>query len=146
MRIEESEGWRLVVDPSRSPYSVLVGGPFWAAELTPAEATALRRGVARLLDEHQAATTLLMAEESIQLELELELQPHQGSPHQAGSTGEAGGLWVGLEGNRDHWEIRFVLTPPGGDCGARAIEGGWPASATAGVTAALLTLQELNDG
>ncbi|MFZ9570377.1 MAG: DUF1818 family protein, partial [Vulcanococcus sp.] len=38
----EGEGWRLAWDASRHPFSVLIGGAGWAAELTDLEAQALR--------------------------------------------------------------------------------------------------------
>jgi hypothetical protein len=133
--VEEAEGWRLVVDPLKSPYCVLVGGRSWAAELTADEARALRRGLGRLQEEHRAAASMLMEEEIIELEIEIQLLPTQGASITDGSGERAGGLWIGLEGNRDSWEIRFVLTPSGS--GRRGIEGGWPAGVSAGFTAAL---------
>ena len=134
MLVEESEGWRLVVDPFKSPYCVLVGGSFWAAELTAAEAKALRKGLGRLQEEHQAAAPVLMQEEVIQLEIEIQLQTRLGEGMHRPGEG-AGDLWIGLEGNRDSWKIRFVLTPA--DSHRRGIEGGWPAGISEGFTAAL---------
>ena len=49
MQVQEGEGWRLVVDPAREPFAVLIGGEGWAAELTGGEARALSRGVAQLV-------------------------------------------------------------------------------------------------
>lgn len=120
MQIQEGEGWRLVIDPLRSPFPVLIGGESWAAELSAEEAAALRRGCARLQRQHAELVDALMAEEAIELDLELELN--------------AGALWLGLVGDREHWRLRFVLTPAPG---RRGMEGGWSADASQAFTAAL---------
>ena len=65
-----------------------------------------------------------MKEESIGLELDL------------------GGLWMALEGDRRHWQVRFVLTPKGIQ---RGLEGGWDAAASQAVAVALAQLGELKD-
>jgi hypothetical protein len=120
MQVQEGEGWRLAVDPSRRPFPVLIGGSGWAAELSAAEGEALRRGVARLVDQHRQLVETLMAEEAIALELEMELA--------------GGGLWLGLEGDRQGWSLRFVLTPAPGQ---RGLEGAWSSGASAAIAAAL---------
>lgn len=117
---QEGEGWRLAVDPSRRPFSVLIGGQGWAAELTGAEALALRAGVLRLRQQHAALVDGLMAEEALTLELEVPL--------------EQGDLWLELEGDRNRWSLRFVLSP-GGD--QRALEGAWSVGAAAALAEAL---------
>ena len=76
MKVEEGEGWRLVVDASRAPFPVLVGGEQWAAEFTVVEGLALAKGIGRLVDQHHALADRLMAEETIELELELLLEAH----------------------------------------------------------------------
>lgn len=131
MRVQEGEGWRLVVDPARDPFSVLIGGEGWAAELTGGEARALGRGVSRLVRQHRELAPSLMAEEALALELEMDLGAD------AGPAGpEAGGvLWLGLEGDRDRWSLRFVLSP--GPTG-RALEGSWTATASLPLAAALV--------
>lgn len=130
MRVQEGEGWRLVVDPARDPFAVLIGGEGWAAELTVAEARALAGGVARLERQHRELVPTLMAEEAISLELEMELEP------QAGPAGPGAGdvVWVALEGDRDRWSLRFVLTPRPG---RRAFEGSWTVAASPPLAAAL---------
>ncbi|MCP9771294.1 DUF1818 family protein [Synechococcus sp. Tobar12-5m-g] len=106
----EGEGWRLAWDPARQPFSVLIGGAGWAAELTAGEALQLLQAIRHLVEQVGALTDQLMPEELVSLELER--QP----------------WWVGLEGDRSAWALRFVLTP--GDS-QRGIEGGWPAAASA---------------
>jgi hypothetical protein len=116
LQVQEGPGWRLCVDPSRSPYPVLIGGGDWAAELRAEEALALCRGSSRLAAELAAMADRLMPEERITLEL------------------ESGPLWLELEGEPRAWRLRFVLAPgPGG----RAVEGSWSQAASAAVVAAL---------
>ncbi len=126
MRIEEGDGWRLVVDPARSPFPVLIGGHGWATELTFAEASLLRRGVLRLVEQHSDLAGGLMAEEALTLEFEAALAPDPGSP--------GGDLWMELEGNRREWSLRFVLTPGPHH---RAVEGSWAAAASRSLAAVL---------
>ena len=95
---------------------MLIGGDGWAAELTEGEALQLRQAIRQLVDQLGALSDQLMAEELVSLELEQ--QP----------------WWVGLEGNRTTWVLRFVLTP---DSSQRGIEGGWPAAASATCLAAM---------
>lgn len=132
MEVREGEGWRLVFDPSRAAYPVLIGataGPAagWAVELSPAEALALRRGIATLLEQHRALVDQLMVEEAIDLDLEMAC--------------EGGALWCGLSGDRSLWSLSFVLTPAPG---CRAVEGRWTVEASPAFAAALsmLDLQE----
>ncbi|MCP9805530.1 DUF1818 family protein [Cyanobium sp. T1B-Tous] len=117
MQVQEGEGWRWLVDPASHPFSVLVGGQGWAVELTAEEARELQQGLARLAREHRGLADQLMGEEAISLEL------------------ERGSLWMALEGDRQAWELRFVLTPAGG--GSRAVEGSWGVGASAALVAAL---------
>jgi len=116
MQVQEGEGWRWLVNQARQPFSVLLGGPGWGVELTAAEAGELQRGLLDLVLEHRALAAQLMPQEAITLEL------------------ERGPLWLALEGNRDAWELRFVLTPAGG---SRAVEGSWPPSASLALAEAL---------
>ena len=112
----EGEGWRLAFDGSRQPFSVLVGGDGWAAELTQAEAEALRDAVADLVAQHQSLVDQLMAEEAI--ELELEREP----------------WWLAIDGDRASWTLRVMLTPAAGQ---RALEGSWSAAEAAPFSQAL---------
>jgi len=133
VQVHEGEGWRLVVDPLRQPFPVLIGGEHWASELAAAEALSLQEGVRRLLEQHRGLTDQLLEEEALTLELEVALAA------EAGLAG-APGLWLELEGDRQHWSLRFVLTPA---AGRRALEGGWPPAASAAFAAALLQGQAL---
>jgi hypothetical protein len=128
MQVQEGEGWRLAVDPSRWPFPVLIGGSGWAAELSAQEGEALCRGVARLVNQHRQLADTLLVEEAIDLDLEIEL---------------AGGcLWLGLEGDRQRWCLRFVLTPAAGQ---RGLEGAWSAGASAAIAAALELVSSFAD-
>ena len=115
----EGEGWRLAWDAGRHPFSVLIGGDGWAVELSEAEACSLRDGLGALIDQHRQLIDQLMAEEAIELELERE------------------GWWMALDGDRQGWALRVMLTPGSGQ---RAIEGSWSREAAAGFTAALSQL------
>jgi hypothetical protein len=132
LQIEEGDGWRLVIDPARVPFGVLIGGSGWATELTLPEAALLRRAVVRLVDQHGALAGGLMAEESVTLEFEAALA--------ADPAGPTGGLWLELEGDRQSWSLRFVLTPGGH---RRAVEGSWGAAASRSLAAVLLQQPEL---
>ena len=127
MEVREGSGWRLVVDSDRHPFGVLIGGgeaaaAAWAAELTQAEALALRRGMNTLQEQHRALVDTLMAEEAIELAMELAC--------------EGGDLWLSLEGDRNRWCLRFVLTPAHG---RRGVEGSWGGEASVALAAALQT-------
>ncbi len=136
MEVREGEGWRLVVDPTRRPFLALIGGSNWASELTGPEVLALQQASQRLVDQHRVLVDGLMAEEAIDLELELPLA----DPKREG--GPEGSLWLGLTGDRSRWSLRLVLTPsPGG----RGFEGGWDEAASAPFAAALAALDGLAD-
>jgi hypothetical protein len=124
MQVQEGQGWRLLVDPARHPFVVLIGGAGWAAELTAQEAQTLRQAFGQLQQQHAAIADQLMDEESITLELDL------------------GGLWMAIDGDRSSWQARFLLTP--GD-GQRALEGGWDAVASQALAAALAQHSEFKD-
>lgn len=133
--MQEGEGWRLAHDPSRAAYPVLVGGCGWAAELSLLEARSLCEGVCRLRQQHRSLEALLMPEEQVSLELELPLDPEPLAPLSARPGAcEAGSLWLGLEGDRQRWALRFVLSP-GGE--RRGVEGAWQEGASAAIAAAL---------
>jgi hypothetical protein len=109
----------LAWDGSRQPFSVLIGGEGWAAELSEPEAMALRDAVADLVAQHQGLVDQLMEEEAI--ELELERDP----------------WWLAIEGDRCRWSLRVMLTPAPGQ---RALEGSWSAQAARPFTQALQQL------
>ncbi|MBE9154142.1 MULTISPECIES: DUF1818 family protein [unclassified Cyanobium] len=120
MEVLEGQGWRLVVDPCRAPWPVLIGAEGWAAELSAGEARLLASGVQELAAQLEALADQLMAEESITLELE--------RPCGAGS------LWLEIEGHRRAWALRLVLAP-GPE--RRGIEGRWCPQGSAAIAAAL---------
>ncbi len=115
----EGDGWRLAWRTDREPYGVLIGGQGWAAELTAAEASALAAAVADLTGEHQALVDQLLAEEAISLEL------------------ERGPWWLTLDGDRQHWSLKGVLSP---EPGQRALEVSWTAAASPALAQALQRL------
>ena len=117
------EGWRLRVDPNRQPFSALVGGADWAAELTLAELAWLQRGVATLVAQLEATAPLLMPEEDVKLEY------------------ACGGLWLQLSGQPQRWSLRFVLeSEPAQQPSARGLEGAWSAQASQALAAVLQSL------
>ncbi|MCP9833487.1 MULTISPECIES: DUF1818 family protein [unclassified Cyanobium] len=130
MEIGEGQGWRLVVDPSRTPYTALIGGEGWASELTAAELLALQQAARRLTHQHGALADTLMADEAIDIELEVPI----GDPR----AGGGGSLWLGLRGDRQGWSLQLVLAP---EPGSRGIEGGWSAIASEAFAAALERLR-----
>jgi len=130
VQVQEGEGWRLVVDPARGSFPVLIGGVGWAAELTAAEARALSKAVGRLLEQHRELAGALMEEEAISLELEVELET---DAEPLGREGQ-GMLWLGLEGDRNRWSLRFVLSPR---AARRAFEGSWTEAASLSMAVAL---------
>lgn len=110
-------------DPQRQPFSVLIGGRDWAAELSLGEARLLQAGVCSLLDQLETITPLLVPEETVELEHAVE------------------GLWLQLSGLPGAWSLRFVLEPqPALAGGGRGLEGGWDATASAALAAALQAL------
>ena len=124
-----------MVDPSRSPYTALIGGEGWACELTGPELLALQRASGRLTAQHGALAGTLMADEAIDIELELPI----GDP----GSKAGGSLWLGLRGDRGSWSLQLVLTPePGG----RGMEGSWTAPASAAFAAALERLRPAEPG
>ncbi|PSB38235.1 DUF1818 family protein [Aphanothece minutissima] len=133
MEVCEGQGWRLVVDPARAPFIALIGGDGWASELTAAELRALQVAAAQLTAQHRAMADVLMAEEAVAMEVELPI----------GDAGDAGCLWLGLDGDRHRWTLQLVLTPgPGG----RGIEGGWGAAASEAFSTALERLRPAEPG
>lgn len=135
MEICEGQGWRLVVDPSRTPFIALIGGDGWASELTAAELHTLQLAAGRLTAQHRAMADGLMAEEAVAMEVELPI----GDPE----AGDAGSLWLGLDGDRRHWTLQLVLTP---GPGSRGLEGAWSAPASEAFSAALERLRPAEQG
>ena len=122
MRVDEGLGWRLVVDRSRDPFPVLIGGEAWAMELTSDEALALADGVALLRSQHHQLADRLMDEEDLELDWERDR------------------LWIGLSLRQGSWSLRFVLE--GGGL-RRSVEAGWDDGASPAIALALETLPGL---
>lgn len=131
MQICEGPGWRLQTEPSRLHFPALIGAEDWAVELSSAEYAALRRAILSLRLQWQELLPSLMAEEQLDLEVDLTLE--------SDATREQGSLHVALSGDGTGWALRFVLTPASG---SRAVEGGWGVQASALLAAALERLPE----
>lgn len=120
MQVLQGAGWRLLVDPAREPFSVLIGGDGWGAEFTVAEGRALGQLAGELERQLAAIADRLLPDEQIALEIERDLAP--------------GSLWMELEGDRSSWRLRFVLTPAPG---CRALEAGWGPAASLAICSLL---------
>ncbi len=105
---QEGVGWRIAWDPSRLQFPILVGGDFWAFELTDSEWKSLVELVLDLLDEHKKIKSQLMDQESITLEIEREF------------------CWGCLEGDKDKWSLQVILDSEGDHF--RGVEAYWPNS------------------
>jgi Domain of unknown function (DUF1818). len=122
LQVQQGPGWRFGFDPARQPYSVLIGGHDWAAELREQEAAGLHRAAQRLRAQWLAIRDQLMPEEQISLDM------------------ECGPIWAELEGTAQAVALRFVLQPEGPE---RAMEGGWSAEATQALLAVLAQAAQL---
>ncbi len=118
---QEGPGWRLARDLSRNGFPFLIGGEFWAVELTETEVTGLHALLVELVHQHSLIRDQLMEEESITLELEQQE------------------WWGCLDGTRDHWGLQVVLQGNGMQR-RRGLEGAWPAPAAQAFLAALRTV------
>lgn len=111
------------VDPNRQPFSVLLGGSDWAAELTLAELALLQQGVISLVGQLEATAPLLMPEEEVELDY------------------ACAGLWLQLSGAPSCWSLRFVLESATAHSPlTRGLEGGWSAQASVALAAVLQSL------
>ena len=118
---QEGPGWRLARDLSRNGFPFLIGGEFWAVELTEMEVTGLHALLVELVHQHSLIRDQLMEEESITLELEQQE------------------WWGCLDGTRDQWGLQVVLQGSGMQR-RRGLEGAWPAPAAQAFLAALRTV------
>jgi len=118
---QEGPGWRLARDLSRNGFPFLIGGEFWAVELTDTEVIGLHALLVELVHQHSLIRDQLMEEESITLELEQQE------------------WWGCLDGTRDHWGLQVVLQGSGMQR-RRGLEGAWPAPAAQAFLAALRTV------
>ena len=102
--LKEGAGWRLGWDEERDTFKALVGGEYWALELTQNEFEDLRRLVQQLAQTMATLATELMPDERITCEQE--------TPH----------LWIEAEGFHHSYGLRFILL------NGRGGEGAWPAT------------------
>ncbi|MEJ6585448.1 MAG: DUF1818 family protein [Synechococcus sp. ArSW.bin.68] len=117
---QEGPGWRLAHDLSRNGFPFLIGGDFWAVELTEMEGKGLHVLLVELDYQHSLIRDQLMEEEYITLELEQQE------------------WWGCLDGTRDRWGLQVVLQ--GNEMQCRGLEGAWPAPAAQAFFAALRTV------
>ena len=117
---QEGPGWRLARDFSRQGFPFLIGGEFWAVELTEMEVKGLHALLVELDKQHMLIRDQLMEEESITLELEQQE------------------WWGCLDGTRERWGLQVVLQ--GNEMQRRGLEGAWPAPAAQAFLAALKTV------
>ena len=102
--LREGKGWRLGWDEDRDTFKALVGGEYWALELTQDEFETLRRLAQQLAATMATMATELMPDEHIACEQETPL------------------LWIEAEGFYNRYSLRFILSH------GRGGEGAWPAA------------------
>ena len=74
---QEGPGWRLAHDSSRHGFPFLIGGEFWAVELTALEVEGLHALLVELDHQHTQIRDQLMEEESITLQSRKNLHQDQ---------------------------------------------------------------------
>lgn len=100
--VKEGPGWRVGWNEAREPFKALVGGEYWAMELTQDEFEDLRRLGQQLAQTMASMGTELMPDERITCEQE--------TAH----------LWIEAEGFYHSYSLRFILLH------GRGGEGTWP--------------------
>ena len=113
---EEGEGWRLAVDFSREVFIALIGGDYWAIELTESEWNSLVPLVSDLVEQHKKLQAQMMPEEDINLEIEREQ------------------WWGSLDGDSSCWSLRLIFDGQGN---RRSFEIFWPTPAAQEVSKAM---------
>lgn len=114
--LKEGTNWRLGYDPDASVFKGLVGGDRWAVEMTEAEFADFCRLALHLAETLRSLAAELMDEERIACEQ------------------ETSAIWMEAEGFPAHFSLRFILLQ------GRQAEGGWDATATAELIAAIPAL------
>ncbi len=117
---KEGSGWRLARDSSRKNFPVLIGGKYWAIELTENEWIDLLQLVIDLVDEHKKLQNQLMKEETVSLELER----HP--------------WWACIDGDRKEWSLHLILEGDG--IHKRGVEAYWPTPSAQYVTNEMRTI------
>ena len=117
---KEGPGWRIIFDSSRDNFSTLIGGEYWAIELTKSEYDSLVEAVIELCDQYKLVKEQLMGDEDITLELER--RP-----------------WLAiLKGDQYGWNLRLILSASG--LFNRGAEVYWPRNVTNHVANAMRTM------
>tara|TARA_Y100001968_G_C19272139_1_gene674798 strand:+ start:592 stop:969 length:378 start_codon:yes stop_codon:yes gene_type:complete len=106
LRKEEGSGWRLVEDSSRGEFSILIGSEFCSVEITNDEWLSMVPLLFDLIDQHKEYQNQLLAEESINLEMERE------------------NWWASLDGGKDSWSLKLIFN--GNRSQIRSFEMYWP--------------------
>ena len=106
----EGNGWRLERNESNNHFPILIGGKNWAIELTEREWKSLEAVISKLVDQFDRLKNTLMREEKIFIEIEI-------AP-----------WWACIDGTKDDWELKLMLSGNGGE--GRGVEICWsqPAS------------------
>ena len=99
--LKKGKGWRVGWHPEAEKYQGLIGGDFWAIELTASEFQEFYRLLRQLIDTMAQIATELMDEERIAIEAESDL------------------MWLEVEGYPDSYSLRFILHQE------RRCEGNW---------------------
>jgi len=116
-QVRSGDGWRVGWNPAAEVFCGLVGGQYWALELTAAEFKDFCR-MAQLLSLQMAAMAeLLMDEECLTCEQESET------------------IWLEAEGSPASHGLRFILLT------GRGGEGEWPAAVVPQLLDAISTLE-----
>lgn len=106
-RREAGSGWRLGYRPSQTTYPALLGAEDWAVELTAAELEDFCRLLGQLSATMASLVDRLMAEETIDCEVESDQ------------------LWMQASGYPQAYSLRLLLQQ------GRQVEGNWPPAAVA---------------
>ncbi len=114
MILKEGSGWRLEKDISRDSFPILIGGEYWALELSYSEWISLYPVLKKLLDQYEKISATLMKEEEIFIEIEI-------SP-----------WWACIDGKIDNWCLKLIYS--GEFVGGRSFEVVWPYLAAKEVT------------
>ncbi len=103
---QEGEGWRLEFDECKKDFPVLIGGEYWAVELSKNEWDSLNSVISKLIDQYESLTDCLMIEEKILIEIDI-------PP-----------WWACIDGTKNGWNLKLILSGQG--CNGRAVELFWP--------------------
>ncbi len=117
MKKIEGSGWRVANDPSKEVFPFLIGCDHWAVELTLNEWTQMSQIVCELIHQHECLINQILPQEKIFIELEKK------------------SWWACLEGNKDDWSLRLILS--GNESNRRGFEMFWPIPIAKGIIEAV---------